>query len=537
MSSPLPANARTLPIPDDLRATLAPAQMALFEWTDYFFQWPGADVLGVDGRAVEPLAPGLFRVRWENALGLSELQPLRAGAPLEAPLWVEVLSPKFPTPALHVAFLSALLEALFALSPHLIWSDAGATRRGARRAQTPSPLETLDWALRWGAPLQQTLAAIARQPARVRMSREVDASPAEVSELSANDSVKLTSDGARWTRATGDNESVISRDSTPRKDSPRRDSTDRKDSLRHDLTNHALIPNQRPHSRIVSDWRPTRVPQSRRYLSLDNADNRGALAFCGALANSLRAAHASRWWDALSAEKRVEIEQLQQSLNGFGAGWLEERAPVRVEWRPRAAPYRALWELEREWRGAGAPLWEGAERFARVRDVASLWEFFSFFALIKRIENARGQRAAVEANWDEERGLLAPSRALWGEWSLTFNGPAPSYSTPLRPDYLWSHNGRAVAAFDAKFRVEVPGLSGRGADLHKMHAYRDALNVRAAIALHPGALTTFFDRERGPLSQLPLRAILEGAVAGVGLWGVGAITEQGLRIGDLSGTP
>ena len=176
--------------------------------------------------------------------------------------------------------------------------------------------------------------------------------------------------------------------------------------------------------------------------------------------------------------------------------------------------------MQQSFGGAGAPLWAGAAHFARARDVASLWEFWVFFALVARIETARAERASIQANWDAARGLLAPSQALWDEWTLTFNGPAPSYSTPLRPDYLWSKNGRALAAFDAKFRVEVPGQTGRGADLHKMHAYRDALGVRAAIALHPGRQTTFFDRERGPLPQLPLRAILEGAAAGVGLWGL-----------------
>jgi len=181
-----------------------------------------------------------------------------------------------------------------------------------------------------------------------------------------------------------------------------------------------------------------------------------------------------------------------------------------------------LWQLQESWRGAGAPLWENAARLARVRDIATLWELHVFFDLITRIENVFSQSAQFEVNWDTQRGLLAPSRARFGEYTLTFNGPAPSYSTPLRPDYLWSRGGAAIAAFDAKFRFEATMGSGRGADLHKMHAYRDALNVSAAIALHPGTQTTFFDRERGPIQRVPLAAILAGEVAGVGLWGLNA---------------
>ena len=484
MPFPLSANSRSQPIPDALRDALAPAQLALFEWTDYFFQWPGADALEVDGRAVEPLAPGLFRVRWENALGLASLQPLRDGAPFEAPLWVEVLSPKFPSPAQHVAFLRALLEGLCALSPQLIWSDAGATRRGfdANRIQ-PSPGQTLDWAWQHGAELERVLATIARHPARAWHSQTFDAPAREVANLGASHLAILVSDGARWQRTAR---------------------------------------GSRAGGAVAGEFAPARVPQVRRHQSLDVPDNRGALAFVRALGDALRAAQNTRWWPSLGADRRDLVGRLGQTLSGFEARWHAEVGAPNGAWRPRAAPYRALWQLQESFHGAGAPLWSGAQQFARTRDVASLWEFWSFFALVARIEHAWRERATIEANWNPERGLLAPSRARFGDWTLTFNGPAPSYSTPLRPDYLWSSNGRAVAAFDAKFRVEVPGQNGRGADLHKMHAYRDALGVRAAIALHPGTVTSFFDRERGPLALLPLRAILEGAAAGVGLWGVGA---------------
>ena len=475
MPSSLPAGARSQPIPDALRAALAPAQVALFEWTDYFFHWPGADVLQVDERRIEPVAPGTFRVRWENALGLASLTPLFQGEPLEAPLWVEILSPKFPTPALHVAFLGALLERLFRLSPHLVWHHAGATARGASASnRAMSAPETLDWALAWGAELEQTLAALARQPARDWVAHQVDATPAQVEDLSAAQLSTLAGDGARWQRGA-----------------------------------------------VVGGWAPARVPQTRRRQSFDTSDNRGALAFVEALESALNQAQNGQWWHALNQNQRQRIVDLQRNLCGWRARWPEPVSAPREMWRPRAAPYRALWQLQQSWRGAGAPLWQHAERLARVRDIATLWELWVFFDLIERIESAREGRADLEIKWDEARGILAPSRARWGEYTLTFNGPAPSYSTPLRPDYLWSKEGRAVAAFDAKFRFEAGSGSGRGADLHKMHAYRDALGVSAAIALHPGNRTIFFDRERGPISRLPLPAILSGAAAGVGLWGFG----------------
>lgn len=479
MPFPLSSNSRSLPIPDELRATLAPARVALFEWTDYFFHWHHADALQVGRSHVAPIAPGVFRVRWENALGLASLTPMLRGEPLEAALWVEVLSPKFPTPTLHVTFLRALLERLFALSPHLLWHDAGATARGAALSKREmSAPQTLDWALRNGAYLEQTLAAIARQPARAWVEQAVEVSPAQVSELSAKHLQTLASEGARWRRG-----------------------------------------------RIASGFAPLQVPQTRRHQSFDNADNRGALAFVTALENALVGARQTPWWRALHDNQRARIEDLARALSGFRALWPQsvgESHQTHSIWQPRAAPYRALWQLQQGWRGAGAPLWENAERLARVRDIATLWELHVFFDLIARIEAVRRERAHIEANWDAARGLLAPSRARFDDYALTFNGPAPSYSTPLRPDYLWSRAGQAVAAFDAKFRFDASMGTGRGADLHKMHAYRDALGVSAALALHPGTQTTFFDRERGPLGRVPLQAILQGEVAGVGLWGLGA---------------
>ena len=474
MPFPLSANSRFVPIPEDLRETLAPAQVALFEWTDYFFHWPRADALNVDERAIEPIAPGVFRVRWENALGLSSLTPMLRGEPLESPLWVEVLSPKFPTPQLHVAFLRDLLKRLFALSPHLIWHDTGATARGARHsAREMSAPQTLQWALRNGEQLQQTLAAIARQPARTWAGESIDVAPAFVGELSAPQLQTLASDGARWRRGC-----------------------------------------------IVGGAAPTRVPQLKRHQSFDVSDNQHALAFTRALQRALIEAKANAWFGALTENQRAHIENLLSALNGFGARFPELVGAPRAQWQPRAPSYRALWQMQQSFSAPGAPIWRGAQRLARVRDIASLWELHVFFDLIARIERVFSQSAQIEANWDAARGLLAPSRARFGEYTLTFNGPAPSYSTPLRPDYLWSRGGVAIAAFDAKFRFDASGGTGRGADLHKMHAYRDALAVSAAIAVHPGAQTTFFDRERGPIQRVPLRAILQSEAAGVGLWGL-----------------
>jgi len=170
---------------------------------------------------------------------------------------------------------------------------------------------------------------------------------------------------------------------------------------------------------------------------------------------------------------------------------------------------------------ANTPLWGEIEHAARLRDVATLWEWWVLLALVRQLESATGERAMWSDAFDAQLGLRAPALVRFGASSLLYNGATPSYSTPLRPDFVWrGFDGKPIAALDAKFRVSVERGSVVGDDLHKMHAYRDALGVRVALALHPGEKSVFYDRERGPLSTRNLRAALNGSLSGVGAWGL-----------------
>jgi predicted component of viral defense system (DUF524 family) len=105
-----------------------------------------------------------------------------------------------------------------------------------------------------------------------------------------------------------------------------------------------------------------------------------------------------------------------------------------------------------------------------------------------------------------------------------------SYSVPLRPDVTWMRFGRPEVVLDAKFRLERLALVGddteeagstaKREDLYKMHTYRDALGVRAAVAVYPGDQAVFYEVQRG-YSKLfptvfPLDELLNGDLSGVG---------------------
>lgn len=129
---------------DNRHPLLAPAQFALYEWTDYWLRYEGATGLRIGERIVKPIDDCLFQVRFENQLGLTHLQPLDDDGPCGSSIPIEVLSPKFPTIDDHIAFLSGLLDDLFARAARLPFSISTDTARGvAESPATPSPLFTL----------------------------------------------------------------------------------------------------------------------------------------------------------------------------------------------------------------------------------------------------------------------------------------------------------------------------------------------------------------------------------------------------------
>lgn len=459
-----PETSPFLPIPDELQPALFPAKLCLFEWTDYWFSWPAATHLKVGLKWIEPFAPNLFRVRFENALGASELQPFRGGEAIEAPLFIEVLSPKFPTPEAHLQFFRALLDDVFKRAAPLPFDFEGETSRGAEASPlAPSPF----WTRLFLAQHHQALEAALRH----FLARPVQEWQVE----------RVWQEAGRAARC--DNAAV-------------------RDTLRHPAV----------WRRENRQLKPSQLAQTQAWERNDTPENR----FVAAFARQLR-----RAMDELSDENYSSLRGCCAAVEARFPAWTDEVGVLSPALERRGVG-RELVQLWRQWRGAGAPLFAQFERAARLRDVASLYEFWVFYALCEEIGVVLGAKPRLEVLVTEKRGLLPLSKAHFSTGTLVFNGPAPSYSTPLRPDFLWLENGAAALAFDAKFRLEMSDaegeMGGRGADLHKMHAYRDALGVRGAVALHPGDKSVFFEPRSGRTGEFSLQKLLSGEVEGVGLW-------------------
>ena len=228
--------------------------------------------------------------------------------------------------------------------------------------------------------------------------------------------------------------------------------------------------------------------------------------------------------------------------------------------------YRTVFRVyNRMWLGSRVPVDpETAASLLEVKDIATLYEIWSCFAVIRAVTDSLGPpgeagRLKVDP---EQLGVPWEFRATWDNGvQVTYNPsysrsrPAKrrSYSVPLRPDITLtvppSLPNEGVHVFDAKFKVDwlrdaatdvedgadesgIDEAERRGvfkrADIYKMHAYRDALlRARSAWVLYPGTETRFFPVE-------PRSASLDG-VGAVPLTPAGEHPELSEVVGRIVG--
>lgn len=160
-----------------------------------------------------------------------------------------------------------------------------------------------------------------------------------------------------------------------------------------------------------------------------------------------------------------------------------------------------------------------------LKDVALLYELWSYFMLVRELKPLLGEPTLAEGpgvspmevmlRWDTKVEWAGRARLVYSPRFSPKTGNWKSYSVPLRPDIgleLFAGPNAGWHFFDAKFRVDrlvdlIPNeeedidadraQERRGtfklADLYKMHTYRDAIHAaRSAWILYPGTETKFF---------------------------------------------
>lgn len=293
--------------------------------------------------------------------------------------------------------------------------------------------------------------------------------------------------------------------------------------------------------------------------SADNAENRFVKAFLAECAWVIDEVcrHLPRANPRLRQEAGVMarmVERWQQAVLWREVGPLIH-VPAGSSVLQRRTEYRVVLQHHAWLRlGARVPLDEAAtEKLLESKDIAALYELWAAFAVLEVTQEILGRPAEVQVfradphQLNVGRGLLA----RWGggielAYNATFTRRGGfhgvSRSLALRPDvalFLPSGPSKGLHLFDAKFRLDGPlpsesqdeGTAYKSSDLHKMHAYRDALPAaRSAWVLYPGSkAAAFLDEDGQP-----------GAMSGVGalpLQPGGEHRELRRLIEDLRPTP
>ncbi|HMN15819.1 MAG TPA: hypothetical protein PKD55_26170, partial [Bellilinea sp.] len=165
---------KILSIPVNFSHNFAPAEICLYEWQDYWLELSGIDYIFVGGQLQKPHIEGthIFRLRFENQLGLTEIQPFCDSRPLCPPLALEVISGKFSSPERHLAFFQSLLSDLFLRAANLPFTISAPTMQNAVEAfRPPTPLFILHFLHQFAKPLREAIEVVLSNPHRLLSDR------------------------------------------------------------------------------------------------------------------------------------------------------------------------------------------------------------------------------------------------------------------------------------------------------------------------------------------------------------------------------
>ena len=491
------APARLQVVSAGLAGRFAPATHCLYEWTSYWLDYPGADVLRIGDDFLRPVKGSLFEVRFENQLGLSRIQPLAGSTPLCPPLIVEVLSPKFPSPLAHLEFYSTLLDDLYLRASRLPFTFAAPTTRTARESlRPPTPLFTLHYLCAHASEINAAIATVLARPHRQLRDHPRFVPLHEASEADADVLIGILQSPEEWV-------------------------PNRTLQLAHKLGGYA----------------PRRVWQRQPEETFDTPENRFVLSFLGALLAAAEALPNAPWWHSVPQARQRTVRELTSALRQtrlhamFAEVGQMQRLPASSQVLLRREGYRQMLELWQRFHRSRRPVFEPLQHAMEVRDVATLYEMWVFFALTEQIGDLLGIEPVVNVDVSDVTGLERNTVARFGKedrlvYNRTFSPPRQSYSVPLRPDFTWIRDGVVDVVLDAKFRMDqygiqdesddTPQATAKRADLYKMHTYRDALRVRAAVSIYPGDVSLFYECPVRTREAFDLQTLVLGDRLGVG---------------------
>jgi predicted component of viral defense system (DUF524 family) len=513
----LPGNpgAAGRPVPDMHRQMLAPAEWIVYEWTPHIYTWQGATHLRVGSRELEPLVDGVFRIQFENQLGLTSITPYCDGLRLAPPVYVEVIASKFKTPGESIAFLKHTLDDLFSRFSTIPFKVSAMTERMVR--ESPAPPNLL-FAFHFLCHHHQTfieaVQAILGRPHQRLTDVEEQVRPHQVRRIDRESMIRMLQGGRS-------SHTVATRD----------------------------MPTLTPLERL----RPERVWQRRPEETYDTPENRYVLHICRRMLETIVEIARTGWWrNRVPLRDKLHIGAVAEELTmltvdrRFAALGPMTAIPIQSRVLQRKDGYRELGVLWQQLRRSRQPVFERMETAIDLRDVASLYELWALFKLIDEIAGVTGIVPTVSSTFGpfgepgEDQTFTFPGYGV-----LLYNQGRRGYSRiSLRPDYLWEPLEGDWVAFDAKFRMDKPEelvddetgessyvdmVTSKNNDWQKMHTYRDGLSrVRAAVVLYPGEEQKFRDIT-GALRDVAVADLLSGDLNGIGAI---PLTPLGVPVSD-----
>ena len=490
---------RVFPVPAHLESRLAPAQWCVYEWTEYWGRFPGADRLRIGSTWLEPIVDDLFILSFANQLGLTSITPYQGERAIGPALHVEVLARKLASPEQSVSFLDALLTDLFARHAALPFVLTAPTERQVRDAfRPPNDLFAFHFFRHHDQQLIRALQAILGSPHRVLADEAALVRVHQVRRIEREAMVRMIQTAPAPHART------------------------------HDM-----------HLSTLERLKPERVLQRIPVETMDTPENRFLLAISRMMLSSIERIERARWFReptvAAVEQDRIRGVKAQLRLLTTDARFagLEGAAQVPAQSRvlQRRDGYREMALLWQIFQRARQPVFENLQSAIDLGNIADLYEYWVLFELIARIQALSGITPRLSEHASEFGQPGCGLRAMFpGVGTLHYNRSfRGSSGITLRPDYVWERPNGDFIVLDAKFRMSSPQeLVAHGSDdgppaqrytdsdIQKMHTYRDAIDrVRAAIVLYPGT-ERMFRTTTGQSRTITLNDIFTGDLDGIG---------------------
>nr|MBA2447982.1 DUF2357 domain-containing protein [Chloroflexota bacterium] len=419
---------------------LAPAQWLIHEWREYAIErsdsgqrHPPIELHGLPRQAWKSIG-GAAVFSFQNQLGLAHLE-VREGA-TSLPLTLEVLSPKYPTAATYRAFYEPLVRQLSIQAASLPFTlEAPTAVRVRESTRRRSDLFAWHFLNQEGQAIRAALRVVLQEPRRLLVSEE--------RMVGIDQATSVDPDTLVGILQRPDNLLLVQ---TP--------------AVGYGWTLARRLEQKRTGRRFL----PTNISVVQAEETLDTPEHRFLRAFLEELSNTVDRLTQRLTLPEGSTERLRSFQgEVQEALHST---FLAEVGPLtHFSWASRvlqrAYGYRELLQAWRVFQFAADPF-QSLQRALDARDVATLYEWWCFYALVERVSGQLNSRSRLSADADDVSGLRYGLRATFDDgWTLTFNptfnsgaGAWRSYSVALRPDFVLSRKGVPLVALDAKFRFD-----------------------------------------------------------------------------------